>query len=620
MSKDIVVTPEPKKQKKPTEAKAAQALTDLFYSKIGGKYRCGPKLLGWCDATEEPRHWKLEWFKFVEPVNDHLKGNFRGLVAKEANYAPIIPDFDRHHQSIDPVKFRRFVLNSFDWLSSEFPEVNWATAEVNPKNGSTKVYGFDGSHLFPIERAKEIASAIKNHLGIECYPVDPQMLLPMRKDKVTVVASGILGRCKRYRMVKNLYDRKRKRCYYRTYSALDFAGNLISKQALCLETLEKVLSWSATMPSGKLNPKQIKHRAFAQLYRRVRNKALVEKMWDFESEQPLQYFQDSWKLMFQCLDCSEPVEKVINDFIKRYSCRATLKPPVPLAVDSQDDLLKAGPVGLPVESPRPAKSRTLNSVECQLIQTEWLKGEEDAFKRDGLLTKAIFRILNGQPSEDFVVEVKEDLQLFTGDFDERKARDRISWWVAYSAKTFQPSQSGVSVEVVNRYLDEARKIVRQQIWYVEKRRTKNGFDDSGMPIGEWKIKRKLASKEKARQMVAGVLNAVDFAVQNEGGSTSKKFIEQTMKKMFGWFDWSIYKAVQELLEKLGVVVIVDRNHRVGKCWVWQRPEKRKKAGGACRKLYSPQHLSSLVTLSEGIFNSSGTEYCDDPIRLLKPPD
>ena len=265
-------------------------------------------------------------------------------------------------------------------------------------------------------------------------------------------------------------------------------------------------------------------------------------------------------------------------------------------------------------------SGALSPAECDLLRSEWLKGKEDAFKRDGLLTKAVFRILNGKPTENFVVEVKEDLQLFTGEFDEQKARDRISWWINYTAKTFQPCLSGVSTEVVDKYVDEARKIVREQIWYLEKRRVKNGFDDAGMPVGEWKVKRKLASKEKARQMVAGVLNSVDYASEHEKGCTSTKFIKQTMKKMFGWFDWSIFKSVRELLEQLGVVLITDKDHSVGKCWVWQRVEEKKRVGVAYRKLYPSPHLSSLVALAEENFRLSSFKNVEVFSQPLRPPD
>ena len=616
MSQDIVVSSEVKNQKNPTEAEAATALTRLFYAK------CGPNLLGWCDVTQEPRHWKFKWFRFFEPVNDHLKGDFRGLVATQARCAPIIVDFDRHDLAIAPSEFSKFVLNSFDWLKSNFPAINWAAAEVNPKNGSTKIYGFNGVNAFDIEEAKEIASIIKKRLSVEVYPIDSQMMLPMRKDKVTVVASGILGRCKRYRMVMDRYENKKRRRYYRTYSALDFAGNLISKKDLCRDTLEKALLWSATMPSGKLNPKNIEHVGFAQLYRRVRNKALVEKMWDFTTDQPVQYFLESWKLMFQSFDCLEPDEIVIDDFIRRYSRRLITSRLAPrLNSNSQESPSQlTAPMISPTATASPkAKSRSLSELECELVRTEWLKGGEDAFKRDGLLTKAIFRILNGQPSEDFVIKAKEDLQLYTGEFDERKARNRISWCISFTANTFQSSRSGVSTDVIDRYVNEARKIIRNQIWYDEKRRTKSGFDDRGMPVGEWKFQTKLVSKEKARQMVAGVLNSVDYAVENENGSTSTKFIKQTMSKMFGWFDWSIYKTIRKLLEELGVVEITDKNHTVGKCWIWQRGKK--KAGGvAVRRLYLPPHLNSLVALSDKFKRTSFIQCDVSAETLLRPPD
>ena len=93
--------------------------------------------------------------------------------------------------------------------------LNWC-AEVNPRNGSAKFFGW-GDQPIPIDTAKKIGEQIhevlrqkgilgsKDRLGV--FPFNhPQVLLPMRIDKVTIIDSGLLPICTRKRRDYDLTD------------------------------------------------------------------------------------------------------------------------------------------------------------------------------------------------------------------------------------------------------------------------------------------------------------------------------------------------------------------------------------------------------------------------------
>ena len=252
------------------------------------------------------------------PVGDHLAGRFRGLVNKNALLAPVIVDLDRHNLDIDRDGFIKFVLKVLRWLKCEFPEVNWAAAETNPKNGSTKIWGFKGTQLFSMNEAKNIASTIKDEFGVEVYPVNPQMLLPMRRDKITIMSSGVLSRCKKYWLVKSRYENKKHRQYYRTYSAIDFLNNLNSLNPIDESALLRALKWSTKKSIGQLIPHNIEDEQFRTIYQRVDCKTEMEKFWDFDFNQPKAEFQDARKMILVDLFGNRNHLQVISNAVRHY--------------------------------------------------------------------------------------------------------------------------------------------------------------------------------------------------------------------------------------------------------------------------------------------------------------
>jgi len=107
-------------------------------------------------------------------------------------------------------------------LKKDFGFLSWLV-EVNPKNGSTKFFGFTG-HPIPVDHANRLGRQIHEALvgnGVgnrEVFPFNsPQVFLPFRQGKVTIIDTGVLGRC----------ERKRANCYgkmerFETYSMVAF--------------------------------------------------------------------------------------------------------------------------------------------------------------------------------------------------------------------------------------------------------------------------------------------------------------------------------------------------------------------------------------------------------------
>ena len=114
--------------------------------------------------------------------------------------------------------------------------------EVNPKNGSSKFFGFTGTPI-PVDYANRLSQQIHQSLiaeGIgprEVFPFNsPQVFLPMRTGKVTIIDNGILRKCERRRD-----NRKGVREKFQTYSALAFIEWLRRGKSFDDATLERML-------------------------------------------------------------------------------------------------------------------------------------------------------------------------------------------------------------------------------------------------------------------------------------------------------------------------------------------------------------------------------------------
>ena len=255
---------------KKTEATATKALQEWFYHGVGKKF------LGFhiADEIEQPdgswkkdgkdgfRHWTVpidadsrrKWRPFFE----HLKGLHRGVVSLGSVHVPFVSaDFDRHTESVDPQNHIWRVLRAGRLLRRHFSQFCWI-AEVNPRNGSMKYFGF-GKSPIPIDEAQKFATQIhellqkhecepSDHRGkrkLEVFPLNcVQVGLPMRMDKVTLVSSGVLAKC-----IRKKKGTEGRRVNFETYSALAFIKEIRQRASFHENTLFRELKKaSANLP------------------------------------------------------------------------------------------------------------------------------------------------------------------------------------------------------------------------------------------------------------------------------------------------------------------------------------------------------------------------------------
>jgi hypothetical protein len=238
-----------------SESTATRHLHWLFY------HGCGTKHLGWDfgrreqleDGSEKvvkvpgPRVWsvpddpteRLRW----NPVWLHLKGCNRGVCRGQGErFLPFISvDLDRHNGEIQSKDHYEAVLKAGRLLKREFGFLAWLV-EVNPKNGSTKFFGLTGRPI-PVDQANRLSEQIHQSLvadGIgnrEVFPFNsPQVFLPFRQGKTTIIDSGVLGTCQRRRA--NCHG---KRELFTTYSMIAFVEWLGRGRSFDEHTLKREL-------------------------------------------------------------------------------------------------------------------------------------------------------------------------------------------------------------------------------------------------------------------------------------------------------------------------------------------------------------------------------------------
>ncbi|MGA2063273.1 MAG: hypothetical protein ABSG67_22610 [Thermoguttaceae bacterium] len=153
----------------------------------------------WPTPTDDKR---IRW----NPVWDHLKGLPRGVCrGRNEKYLPFVSvDLDRHDGSIPAKQHIYNVLKTGRLLRKHYGNLRWLV-EVNPLNGSTKYFGFKNRPI-PVAQANDISANIHRLLidaGLgkrEVFPYNsPQVFLPFRTGKTTIIDMGILGKCNRRR-------------------------------------------------------------------------------------------------------------------------------------------------------------------------------------------------------------------------------------------------------------------------------------------------------------------------------------------------------------------------------------------------------------------------------------
>lgn len=238
-----------------SEAAATKHLNWLFYQ------GCGSKHLGFDFGTTEllpdgswrqtkgpgPRVWstptdlgeRIRW----SPVWDHLKGCHRGVCRGQGEKCVpfVTADLDRHDGRIHAKDHYDAVTKAGRLLKRHFGFLSWLV-EVNPWNGSTKFFGFTGNPI-PIDYANKLGQQIHEMLianGFgkrEVFPHNsPQVFLPFREGKITIIDTGVLPMCERRRKTS-----EGKRVPFQTYSMIAFVEWLRRGRSFDERTLEKVL-------------------------------------------------------------------------------------------------------------------------------------------------------------------------------------------------------------------------------------------------------------------------------------------------------------------------------------------------------------------------------------------
>ena len=194
-----------------------------------------------------PRVWSVPEDRIerirLNPVWLHLKGCPRGVCRGHGErFLPFVAvDLDRHDGKIQAKDHYQAVLATGRLLKRAFGFLSWLV-EVNPRNGSTKFFGFTGRPI-EVSYANRLSQQIHESLignGIgprEVFPNNsPQVFLPMREGKTTVIDTGVLGKAERKR--ENCRGKREK---FLTYSAVGLIEWLRRGRSFDDATLQRVL-------------------------------------------------------------------------------------------------------------------------------------------------------------------------------------------------------------------------------------------------------------------------------------------------------------------------------------------------------------------------------------------
>jgi len=240
------------------------------------------ELKRWIAEYDHPEHWTVEkshshWR--CSSLLSHIQGKHRGLVATDDSGCTDVPfiasDLDRHHNEPAKQHIER-VIRTLRACIRLYPHLRWL-AEVNNKNGSTKLYGISHKGI-PICRAKEMAKElyqvvvqITGNPKTEVFPHNmTQILLPCRADKTTIIDTGILGKVQRYKVLNG------KRVYYDAYSMIDLSDWMNGHEQCDEITLKQVLENVCKCPIKDIA--DVKYNKPVNRLEELRNEAYLEAM------------------------------------------------------------------------------------------------------------------------------------------------------------------------------------------------------------------------------------------------------------------------------------------------------------------------------------------------------
>src|SRR5262249_4518389 len=124
-------------------------------------------------------------------------------------------DLDRHSGAVPAEEHVRRVLATLRWLQEHLPELAWHVTNINGKNGSCHVTGYL-PRTITVEQARGVVADIRSECpwlaGVEIYPDNMcQFILPLRRDKVTVIDRVLVPsvKARRYEKVPGVARRKK---------------------------------------------------------------------------------------------------------------------------------------------------------------------------------------------------------------------------------------------------------------------------------------------------------------------------------------------------------------------------------------------------------------------------
>lgn len=141
-------------------------------------------------------------------------------------------DLDRHSAAVPAAAHLKTVLDTLRWLQKHMPWVSPHVTNINPRNGSCHITLYLPKAI-PVWQARLVVADIRSECpwlqGVEIYPDNcPQFLLPLRRDKVTVIDRVLTPSVKSWRKVELPGQRRKKgrkpQKVRREYLAMDAAA------------------------------------------------------------------------------------------------------------------------------------------------------------------------------------------------------------------------------------------------------------------------------------------------------------------------------------------------------------------------------------------------------------
>ena len=367
------------------------------------------------DKEVPPAWWKVNAssqkhvIEYIKPLWWHLKGCFRGIVVDDrTTHVPFLAvDLDRH-TGTPTAEFLRFVEDVAVLFETACPDCR-ISAELNPKNGSTKLFAWRNDCTpFEIQAARERSAVIHARIveatgrNVEVFVKSAKNLrLPLHPEKHTIIDSGHLGRATRVRGTE--------RQKFETHSVVEFVQWLVS---------------------GK----------------------------NYDRDALMLTVADSCKNLPDEPVACEPRNTVVPKNQQTFDLHVGN-----FEVESSIESSPASCGQSPRSAGRSERSgRGLAFGERSASSIEELRGEANSFERQQnallIACRKARRVLTLKEALDFIREH----ELFTGSWEENEGRRacRISAILKHIAKTFDPTKcgSGNAFEIdVNKYMNWSRK-------------------------------------------------------------------------------------------------------------------------------------------------------------------